>query len=133
MGKKLPSDILRYMVLKSFEEGPSYGYEVVSCIEEVTEGYWSPSYGTIYPLIQRLEDEGLLKAIDSEEAEERGLENGERKYFELTEEGKDEIPDGGEEHVRENFEELILGYLKIYKNKYGSKALSELIEDLGAE
>lgn len=133
MGKKLPSDILRYMVLKSFEEGPSYGYEVVSCIEKVTDGYWSPSYGTIYPLIQRLENEGLLKALDSEEAEEKGLENGDRKYFELTEEGKEEIPDVGKEKVRENFEELILGYLKIYENKYGSEALEELIEGLGAE
>lgn len=131
MGKKLPSDILRFMVLKSFNEGPSYGYEVVSSIEEVTDGYWSPSYGTIYPLIQRLEDEGLLDAIESEEAEERGLENGDRKYFELTEEGKDEIsPEADEEELREHFEELILGYLKIYGNKYGEEDMEDLIEGL---
>ncbi len=128
MGKKLPSDILRFMVLKSFEEGPSYGYEVVSCIEEVTDGYWSPSYGTIYPLIQRLEDEGLLQPIDSKEARERGLEDGDRKYFELTEEGKEEITlDEDEEEIKDNFEELILGYLKIYQDKYSEEELEEMI------
>ncbi len=131
MGKKIPSDILRFMVLKSFEQSPSYGYEVVSHIEEVTDGYWSPSYGTIYPLIQRLEDNGLLKPLTSEEAEERGLDEGERKYFEITDEGRDEIsPDADEEDMREHFEDLILGYLKIYKNKYGEKDTEELLETL---
>ncbi|MFB6115186.1 MAG: PadR family transcriptional regulator, partial [Candidatus Nanohalobium sp.] len=91
MGKKLPSDILRYMVLKIFEESPSYGYEVVSKIEEITEGNWSPSYGTIYPLMQRLEDEGLLRELSDEELDEKGLEDGDRKYFELTEEGEEEL------------------------------------------
>ncbi|MFB6175121.1 MAG: PadR family transcriptional regulator [Candidatus Nanohalobium sp.] len=132
MGKKLPSDILRFMVLKSFQDDPSYGYEVVSTIEEVTDDYWSPSYGTIYPLIQRLEEEGLLTAISSEEAERRGLDDGDRKYFELTDEGEEEIsPDADESELRKHFEELILGYLKIYQNKYGEEATEELLEGLG--
>lgn len=131
MGKKIPSNILRYMVLKIFDEGPSYGYEVVSCVEDITDEYWSPSYGTIYPLIQRLEDEGLLKSVSPEEAEEKGLENGDRKYFEITEEGREEIfPEEDEDQMRENFEELILGYLKIYQNKYGEEALEEMISRL---
>lgn len=127
MGKKLPSDILRYMVLKIFEEGPSYGYEVVSRIEEITDGYWSPSYGTIYPLIQRMEENGLLKSLTDEEASEKGLEDGDRKYFELTDEGREEVkPDEGQDQHRENFENLILGYLKIYEEKYGREQLEEL-------
>jgi DNA-binding PadR family transcriptional regulator len=131
MGKKIPSGILRYTVLKIFEDGPSYGYEVVSSIEEMTDGYWSPSYGTIYPLIQRLEDKELLRALNADEAEEHGLDNGDRKYFELTEKGREEItPNEDEDEHRENFEELILGYLKIYQNKYGQKALNKMIERL---
>ncbi|WEL23139.1 PadR family transcriptional regulator [Candidatus Nanohalovita haloferacivicina] len=129
MGKKLPSDILRYTVLKIFEEGPSYGYEVVSSIEEVTDGYWSPSYGTIYPLIQRLEDQGLLKSLSEKEAKDQGLDNGDRNYFELTEKGKEEVTPDQETEARENFEELILGYLKIYENKYGKESLEELLEN----
>ncbi|QKQ98537.1 hypothetical protein GKQ38_03355 [Candidatus Nanohaloarchaea archaeon] len=131
MGKKLPSHILRYSVLKQFENGPNYGYGVVSGIEDVTEGYWSPSYGTIYPLIQRLEDEGLLEKLDEKEVKDRGLEDSDRKYFRLTEKGLEEIANDmdAEEH-RENFEDLILGYLKIYENKYGDEALGNLIDDL---
>lgn len=131
MGKKLPSDILKYTVLKIFEEGPSYGYEVVSCIEEITDGYWSPSYGTIYPLIQRLEEKGFLKQLSKEHAQDRGLEDEDRKYFELTEKGSQEIqPSEDETGQRKKFEDLILGYLKIYQNKYGEKALKDLTEDI---
>lgn len=130
MGKKLPSHVLRYSVLKRFEDGPNYGYGVVSGIEEVTDGYWSPSYGTIYPLIQRLEEEGLLRELGEEDVEERGLEEGDRNYFELTEEGREEFTsDKDDEEHREDFRELILGYLKIYGNKYGDETLKELLEE----
>lgn len=130
MGKKLPSDILRYMVLKIFQEGPSYGYEVVSMIEEITDEYWSPSYGTIYPLIQRLEKEGLLTSLTTEEAKSKGLENSDRKYFELTSEGEEEIsPKKDEEEHKKSFENLILGYLKIYEDKYGEEELERLLDD----
>lgn len=131
MGKKLPSHVLRYSVLKRFEDGPNYGYGVVSGIEEVTDGYWSPSYGTIYPLIQRLEDEGLIRELDGEEVSERGLEDGDRNYFELTEEGREEVMgDKDDEEHREGFKDLILGYLKIYESKYSDEALQELIEEV---
>lgn len=129
MAKKIPSDILWFTVLKSFEDGPSYGYEVVSKIEEVTDGHWSPSYGTIYPLIQRLEEKGLLRSLSPEEVEERGL-GTDRKYFELTDEGHEKVsPNGNGEH-REAFEDLILGYLKIYTNKYGEDALEQLVAEM---
>lgn len=130
MGKKLPSDILKYMVLDIFTEGPSYGYEVVSRIEDITDGYWSPSYGTIYPLIQRLKEEGLLKELTDEEVDERGLDNGDRKYFELTEEGEDEFCyDEGEDVHREKFRDLIMGYLKIYRNKYGEGSMDDFSDE----
>lgn len=130
MGKKLPSHVLKYLVLEGFQEGPSYGYEIVSRIEEATDGYWSPSYGTIYPLIQRLEKKGLLKPISYEEAENRNLDNGDRKYFEITDEGRKEItPEGNGDEHKQGFRDLIIGYMKIYENKYGKEALEELIED----
>lgn len=129
MGKKLPSQVLKYITLKQFKEGPNYGYGVVSGIEEVTEGYWSPSYGTIYPLIQRLKEQGLLRELTDLDLEERGLEDGDRNYFELTVEGREEISGKeDEEKHRKDFEQLILGYLKIYRNKYGEKSLEKLLE-----
>lgn len=129
MGKKLPSHVLRYTVLKSFNEGPSYGYEIVSRIERVTEGYWSPSYGTIYPLIQRLEEKGLIRSLDTEELEKRDIEEGDRKYFELTRKGKDEIELDEDIEHQERFRDLIIGYLKVYENKYGREAMKELLDE----
>lgn len=130
MGKKLPSDILKYLVLDIFTEGPSYGYEVVSKIEDITDGYWSPSYGTIYPLIQRLEEEGLLRELSDDETESKGLDNGDRKYFELTDEGEDEFCyDRGKDEHREKFRDLIMGYLKIYRGKYGEEAMEDFSEE----
>jgi len=130
MGKKLPSEILRYLVIDIFREGPSYGYEVVSKIEDVTDGHWSPSYGTIYPLIQRLEEKGLLKSLSEKEAEKRGLGDGDRKYFELTEKGLDEAIDVEKDGPREAFSDLILGYLKIYRKKYGEDSLEDLLDEV---
>lgn len=130
MGKKLPSDILKYLVLDIFTEGPSYGYEVVSKIEDITDGYWSPSYGTIYPLIQRLEEKGLLRELSDDERESKGLDNGDRKYFELTDEGEDEFCyDRGKDEHREKFRDLIMGYLKIYRGKYGEEAMEDFSEE----
>ena len=47
-------------------------------LEERTGGAWRPSPGSIYPTLQLLEDEGLIKGNESE---------GKRR-FELTDEGR---------------------------------------------
>ena len=116
------------MVLEACEKGPTYGYEIVSRIEEITEGYWSPSYGTIYPLIQRLEEEGLVKSLSDEEAEEKGLEIGDRKYFMITDEGSMRLEEASKEK-KGKFEDLIKGYLKVYEHVHGQSDLEEFLGD----
>ena len=37
---------------------PRHGYELIKAIEELTEGAYAPSPGTIYPTLSLLEDEG---------------------------------------------------------------------------
>lgn len=129
MGKKIPSKVLKYLVLEACEKGPTYGYEIVSRIEEITDNYWSPSYGTIYPLIQRLEEDGLVKSLDDEEVEEKGLEAGDRKYFEITSEGRRKFEDVSDEK-KDRFENLILGYLKVYEHVHGKDDLEEFLESI---
>ena len=132
MGKKIPGGIMRYLVLESCMDGPSYGYEVVSRIEDVTGGHWSPSYGTVYPLIQRLTNDGFLKELSEEDAEKKGLDDGDRKYFELTDKGREKLEEVSqkEDEYREKFESLIRGYLRIYGHKYGEDALNDLKDDI---
>mgnify|MGYP006280660369 FL=1 len=132
MSIKLPSSVLRYLVLYSCRDEPSYGYEVVSSIEELSGNNWSPSSGTVYPLIDRLKDECLLRELDQNEIDEKELEGDDRNYFIITEKGAeelDEVVENAEEH-REEFGKLILGYLNIYGKTYGFESLEDLFDEV---
>jgi DNA-binding PadR family transcriptional regulator len=69
---------VRAAVLALLAEKPMHGYEMIQELEERTGGIWRPSAGSIYPTLQLLEDEGLIKGEESE---------GKRR-FELTAEGR---------------------------------------------
>jgi DNA-binding PadR family transcriptional regulator len=71
---------VRAAVLALLAERPMHGYEMIKEIEERTEGAWTPSAGSIYPTLQMLEDEGLIRGEESE---------GKRR-FALTEAGASE-------------------------------------------
>jgi DNA-binding PadR family transcriptional regulator len=57
---------VRAAVLALLAERPMHGYEMIREIEERTEGAWTPSAGSIYPTLQLLEDEGLIRGEESE-------------------------------------------------------------------
>jgi DNA-binding PadR family transcriptional regulator len=54
-----------------------HGYEMIKEIEERTQGTWTPSAGSIYPMLQLLEEEGLIQ----------GQESDGKRRFTLTETG----------------------------------------------
>ncbi|TDC71058.1 PadR family transcriptional regulator [Actinomadura sp. GC306] len=51
---------LRLYLLKLLEESPRHGYEVIRHLQDRFLGVYSPSPGTIYPRLARLEAEGLV-------------------------------------------------------------------------
>lgn len=71
---------VRAAILTLLLEKPMHGYEMIRELESRSGGVWRPSAGSIYPTLQLLEDEGLLR---SEEAE------GKRLYA-LTDAGREE-------------------------------------------
>jgi DNA-binding PadR family transcriptional regulator len=71
---------IRTAVLAVLAEQPGHGYEVIQSLEEKSGGAWRPSPGSIYPTLQLLEDEGLVRS------EER---DGKRVY-EVTDAGREE-------------------------------------------
>jgi len=78
---------LALMVLKTLESmGPLHGYGVARRIEQTSRGVLSLNYGTLYPALLRLEQEGAI-------ASEWGLsENNRRaKYYSLTRAGRRQI------------------------------------------
>jgi DNA-binding PadR family transcriptional regulator len=68
---------IRIAILVALGDGPANGYEVMGRLEERTGGIWRPSPGSVYPTLQMLEDEGLVRSTAHEGA----------RTFELTEQG----------------------------------------------
>ena len=78
---------LALMILKTLEVlGPLHGYGVGRRIEETSKGRLTLNYGTLYPALLKLEQEGLITA------EWRQSENNRRaKYYALTAEGRKQL------------------------------------------
>lgn len=70
---------IRWALLEALEEGPAHGYELIVRLEERSGGMWRPSPGSVYPTLQMLEDEELVR---SEERESK-------RVYELTDDGRD--------------------------------------------
>ncbi|WP_374058170.1 PadR family transcriptional regulator [Marinitenerispora sediminis] len=81
---------VRTGILLLLAEEPRSGYEIIREGRERSHGAWRPSPGSVYPMLQQLEDEGLVRP-----AENAG--EGRRRPFELTEEGRRYV----EEHADE--------------------------------
>lgn len=68
---------VRSAILLLLAEQPRNGYQLMQEIEQRSRGHWRPSPGSVYPALQQLEDEGLVRI----EANANG------KIFHLTELG----------------------------------------------
>jgi DNA-binding PadR family transcriptional regulator len=51
---------LRLYLLSLLEESPRHGYELIQALTDRFGGTYSPSAGTIYPRLAKLEEEGLV-------------------------------------------------------------------------
>jgi len=57
---------VRAAVLLLIEEQPRNGYQLIQEISERSNDMWKPSPGSIYPVLQQLEDEGLIALAEGE-------------------------------------------------------------------
>jgi DNA-binding PadR family transcriptional regulator len=78
---------LRLYLLRLLDEEPRHGYEVIRLLRDRFRGIYAPSPGTIYPRLARLEEEGLVTHDE---------ENG-RKVYRITEAGREELRNRGDE------------------------------------
>jgi DNA-binding PadR family transcriptional regulator len=78
---------VRAALLLLLAETPQNGYQLIQEIERRTEGYWKPSPGSVYPSLQQLEDEGLVRAQEQDS----------RRTYTLTDEGRAYVDDNREE------------------------------------
>lgn len=57
---------VKYVILRLLKEKPRHGYEIIKALEERMGGCYTPSPGTVYPTLQLLEDQGYVRAVESE-------------------------------------------------------------------
>lgn len=57
---------LKFVILDLLAERPMHGYEVMNALEERTRGCYRPSPGSVYPTLQWLEDEGLVRIEEAD-------------------------------------------------------------------
>jgi PadR family transcriptional regulator PadR len=76
------------LVLSAFAHGEMYGYQVVKEIERRSDGFFQFKEGTLYPILHRLERQGLLHA--RWETVPSGME---RRYYSLTAAGRTALSD----------------------------------------
>jgi DNA-binding PadR family transcriptional regulator len=51
---------LRMMVVSLLSSSPKNGVEIMDGIEAMTRGWWRPSPGSVYPLLEKMEGEGTI-------------------------------------------------------------------------
>jgi DNA-binding PadR family transcriptional regulator len=78
---------VRAGILALLAEQPRNGYQIMQELEQRSQGMWRPSPGSVYPALQQLEDEGLVKAQES----------GAGRVFMLTEQGQAYVKEHREE------------------------------------
>jgi PadR family transcriptional regulator PadR len=73
---------LQNIILKLLsKEVKMYGYQITQRAKELTQGELEMTEGALYPLLHKLEDDGIIKS------EIKKINGRDRKYYLLTEKG----------------------------------------------
>ena len=78
--QQLKKGVLELLVLQTICRGPTYGYGSRS------SGLFTLREGTLYPILYRLEDDGLIEAVWQQESGRAAP----RKIYSATEKGREE-------------------------------------------
>jgi len=77
-GGRMAKGDVRAAILALLAEQPMHGYQIIREIGERSDGAWTPSPGSVYPTLQQLTDEELVRSTETD---------GKRVY-ELTDAGR---------------------------------------------
>src|SRR6476619_4210411 len=80
-GRKAGRGDIRAAILALLAEEPMHGYQIIQELTERTGGVWRPSPGSVYPTLQQLQDEELVREAPSDSG---------KRVFELTEAGREQ-------------------------------------------
>ena len=94
----LGRNVNELLVLATLEDGPRHGYQIALDVEEETDGAFELQHGTLYPILHRLEKDGLIEGQWEEEGRRR-------KVYGLTEAGRERLSAQGS-HLMQAFRTL---------------------------
>jgi DNA-binding PadR family transcriptional regulator len=86
LGKDLVAASATPLVLAILAEGESYGYAIIKRVGELSHGHVQWTDGMLYPVLHRLERNGLVAAKWGSSGTGRR-----RKYYRLTREGRAQL------------------------------------------
>lgn len=75
---------VRYGLLALLDEEPSHGYNLKTAFERRTGGSWLLNIGQVYTTIQRLERDGLVRALG-------GSRDDDRREYRITPAGREQL------------------------------------------
>ncbi|MGD8277380.1 MAG: PadR family transcriptional regulator [Gemmatimonadota bacterium] len=71
------------LILTALERGAGHGYQLAVDLEEQSEGFFEFKHGTLYPILHKLEKDGLIEGTWSDEGQ-----RGRRRHYRVTAKGK---------------------------------------------
>ncbi len=98
ISKELVAASSRPLVLYILAAGDKYGYEILKQVELLSDGELKWSGGMLYPLLHRLERDGLIEGSWEVNEESRP-----RKYYRLTTDGRRQMSTDRESWHRVHF------------------------------
>ena len=87
--------MLGFWIIFLLKKKPMNGYEIMKTVEKNT-GYWKPTTGAVYPVLEKLKEKGIVKV--SEDGARK------QKIYSLTEKGK-QITGQMTDHIMKDFRE----------------------------
>ena len=83
------------MVLSILSRGKNYGYLIIKTVKEVSDGNLDWSEAMLYPVLHRMERDGLIRS-------EWVIEGRKRKYYSITDLGKSKLHEKKQEWIEMN-------------------------------
>ncbi|WP_245607451.1 PadR family transcriptional regulator [Pseudonocardia spinosispora] len=105
---------IRLALLTLLDEQPRHGYEIIQEIAERTNGSWRPSPGSVYPTLQQLEDEGLVRTEESDGRRTQQLTDAGKAYVEEHREELSRVWDQVDDEVSEPVANLRTQYGQLH-------------------
>jgi DNA-binding PadR family transcriptional regulator len=111
-GRRRRGDVRTALLLLLHIDGARNGYQLMQGLEERSEGRWRPSPGSVYPALAQLEDEGLIRSVQSDSG----------RTFELTDAGREHVAERGEQKPPWEEEDDEADAFKTFRHALGATA-----------